>query len=51
VRGRAARQQLERVAAQVVDRGAVAARENELDAVAGREVRELAQLQTLREFL
>src|SRR6185436_21013007 len=44
VRGRASRQQRERVAAQVLHRRALAAREDQLDAVAGGEVRQLIEL-------
>ena len=50
VRGGAARQQLERVAAQVLHRRAVAAREDQLDAIASREIGELRELQALREI-
>ncbi len=50
VRGRAARQKLERSRPQVLDRRSLAAREDELDAIAGREVGELVQLQALREL-
>ena len=51
VRGRAPRQQLERIAAQVLDGRAVAAREDQLDAVAGREIGELLELHALRKVL
>ncbi len=51
VRGRAAGQQLERVAAQVLNRRAVAARENQLDSIAGREIGELGKLHALRKAL
>ena len=44
VRGGAARQQLKRIAPQVLHRRAVAARKDELDAIAGREIRELREL-------
>ena len=44
VRGGAARQQLKRIAPQVLHRRAVAARKYELDAIAGREIRKLREL-------
>jgi hypothetical protein len=51
VRRRAPRQQLERVAAQVLHRRAIAAREDQLDAVAGREIGELFELHALGKVL
>ena len=51
VRGRAAREQLECVAAQVVRGRAFAAREDELDAVAGGEIGQLGEMQPPRKLL
>ena len=51
VRGGAAGEQLERVAAQVLERRALGAREDQLHAIASGEVRELAELHAASEVL
>src|SRR5262245_40414953 len=51
MRGRAPRQERKRVAPQVLHGCALAAREDQLDAVAGGEVRELVELHALRKLL
>jgi hypothetical protein len=51
VRGRAAGQERERIASQVVHGRALAAREDQLDAIASGEVRELVELHALRKLL